>query len=96
MVNLKIDVLWQQKTTPVGLLSANNRKLKLQFTWTQQKTGKTLSGVMSLDLLRHLDGRDRIWHEQHENMDRSCLVSMVQAASGGEMVWGIISWHTLD
>ncbi len=29
-------------------------------------------------------------------MDPSCLVSTVQAAGGGVMVWGIFSWHTLD
>ncbi len=28
-------------------------------------------------------------------MDPSCLVSTVQAVGGGEMVWGIFSWHTL-
>ncbi len=28
-------------------------------------------------------------------MDPSCLVSRVQAAGGGVMVWGIFSWHTL-
>ncbi len=28
-------------------------------------------------------------------MDPSCLVSTVQTASGGVMVWGIFSWHTL-
>ncbi|MDF4304838.1 transposase [Vibrio parahaemolyticus] len=28
-------------------------------------------------------------------MDPSCLVSTVQAAAGGVMVWGIFSWHTL-
>ncbi len=28
-------------------------------------------------------------------MDPSCLVSTVQAAGGGVMVWGIYSWHTL-
>jgi len=28
-------------------------------------------------------------------MDPSCLVSTVQAAGGGVMVWGIFSWHTL-
>ena len=33
--------------------------------------------------------------EQHESMDPSCLVSPVQAAGGGVMVWGIFSWHTL-
>ncbi len=28
-------------------------------------------------------------------MDPSCLVSTVQAAGSGVMVWGIFSWHTL-
>ncbi|KAG1929315.1 hypothetical protein F2P79_023036 [Pimephales promelas] len=28
-------------------------------------------------------------------MDPSCLVSTVQAAGGGVMVWGIFSWHSL-
>ncbi len=28
-------------------------------------------------------------------MDPSCLVSTVQAAGGGVVVWGIFSWHTL-
>ncbi len=46
-------------------------------------------------MLWHLNGRVRIWHKQHESMDPSCLVSMVQAATGGVMVWGIFSWHTL-
>ncbi len=46
-------------------------------------------------LLRRSDGRVRIWHKEHESMDPSCLVSTVQAAGGGVMVWGIFSWHTL-
>ncbi len=28
-------------------------------------------------------------------MDPSCLVSTIQAAGGGVMVWGIFSWYTL-
>ncbi len=62
----------------------------------QYKIGNTLPGLMSLDfLLRYSDGRVRIWRKEHESMDPSCLVSMVQAAGGGVMVWGIFSWHTL-
>ncbi len=38
--------------------------------------------------------RVRIWLKEHQSMDPSCLVSMVQA--GGVMVWGIFSWHTLS
>jgi len=33
--------------------------------------------------------------KQNENIDPSCLVTTVQAAGGGVMVWGIFSWHTL-
>ncbi len=47
-------------------------------------------------MLRHSDSRVRIWRIEHESMDPSCLVSMVQVAGGGDvMVWGIFSWHTL-
>jgi len=46
-------------------------------------------------LRRHADGRFRILHKEHESMDPSCLFSMVQAACGGVMVWGIYSCHTL-
>ncbi len=45
-------------------------------------------------LLRHSDGRVRIWLKEHESMDLFCLVSTVQAG-GGVMVWGVFSWHTL-
>ncbi len=46
-------------------------------------------------LLQHSDGRARICRKEHESMDPSCLVSTVQAAGGGVMVWGIFLWHTL-
>ncbi len=46
-------------------------------------------------LLRYSDGRVRIWRKEHESMDPSCLVSLVQAGGGGVMVWGIFTWHTL-
>ncbi len=36
-------------------------------------------------MLRHSDGRVRIWLKEHESMDSSCLVSTVQAG-GGVMV----------
>jgi len=39
-------------------------------------------------LLRHSDGRVRIWLKQNENMDPSCLVTTVQTGGGGVMVWG--------
>ncbi len=37
-------------------------------------------------LLQHSDGRVRIWRKEHESMDPSCLVSMVQA--GGVIMGG--------
>jgi len=43
-----------------------------------------------------VDTRDRIWRKQIENTDPSCLVTTVQAAGGGAMVWGMFSWHTLS
>ncbi len=33
-------------------------------------------------LLRHSEGRVRIWRKENESMDPSCLVSMVQAGGG--------------
>jgi len=33
--------------------------------------------------------------EFSENMDPSCLVTTVQAAAGGVMIWGMFFWHTL-
>ncbi len=84
----------------VPLLSAKNRKRRLQFTQTHQNwTIEDWKNVAWSDesrfLLRHSDGRVRIWRKEHESMDPSCLVSTVQAAGGGVMVWGIFSWHTL-
>ncbi len=50
---------------------------------------------MSLDFCCDIQKVGIIWHKKHESMDPSCLVSTVQAAGGGVMVWGIFSWHTL-
>ncbi len=83
----------------VPLLSANNRKRRLQFTqlhqnWTIEDWKNIAWSDESRFLLRHSDGRVRIWRKAHESMDPSCLVSMVQTV-GGVMVWGVFSWHTL-
>ncbi len=62
----------------------------------KQKIGKNVAwSDESRFLLRHSDGRVRIWCKEHETMDPFCLVSTVQAGGGGVMVWGIFSWHTL-
>ncbi len=84
----------------VPLLSAKNRKQSLQFTqvhqnWTIEDWKNVAWSDESRFLLRHSDGRVRIWCKEHESMDPSCLVSTVQAGGGGVMVWGIFSWHTL-
>ncbi len=83
----------------VPLLSAKNRKRTLQFAQTHQNwTIEDWKNVAWSDesriLLRHSDGRLRIWHKEHESMDPSGLVSTVQT-SGGVMVHGIFSRHTL-
>ncbi len=84
----------------VPLLSAKNRKRRLQFAqahqnWTIEDWKNVAWSDESRFLLRHSDGRVRIWRKEHESMDPSCLVSKVQAGGGGVMVWGIFSWHTL-
>ncbi len=84
----------------VPLLSAKNRKRRLQFTqahqnWTIEDWKYVAWSDESRFLLQHSDGRVRICRNEHESMDPSCLVSTVQASGGGVMVWGIFSWHTL-
>ncbi len=83
----------------VPLLSAKNRKRRLQFAqshqnWTIEYWKNVAWSDESRFLLRHSDGRVRIWLKEHESMDPSSLVSTVQAG-GGVMVWGMFSWHTL-
>ncbi len=82
----------------VPLQSVKNRKRRLRFTQVRQNwTIEDWKNIAWSDefrfLLRHSDGRVRIWRKEHESMDPSCLVSMVQAG-GDVMVWGIFSWHT--
>ncbi len=82
------------------VLSAKNRKRRLQITkahqnWTTEDWKKVAWSDDSWFLLRHSDGRVRIWRKEHESMNPSCLVSTVHAGWGGVMVWGIFSWHTL-
>ncbi len=87
----------------VPLLSFKNRKQRLTFSqahqnWTIEKLWKCKNVAWSDEsqfLLGHSDGRVKIWRKEHESIDPSCLVSMVQAGGGGVMVWGIFSWHTL-
>ncbi len=63
--------------------------------WTIEDWKNIASSDESWFLLRHSDGRVRIWRKEYESMDPSCLVSTVQAGVGGVMVWGIFSWYTL-
>ncbi len=84
----------------VLLLSAKNRKRRIQFAlahqnWTIEDWINVAWSDESRFLLRYSDGRVRIWCKEHESMDPSCLVSTDQAGGGGVMVWGIFSWHTL-
>ncbi len=65
------------------------------YIYTHTHTHTHTHSLKSQILLRHSDGRVRIWRKEHQNMDPSCLVSRVQADGGSLMVWGIFSWHTL-
>ncbi len=58
----------------VPLLSAKNRKWRLQFTqvhqnWTIEDWKNFAWSDESRLLLRHSDGRVRIWRKEHESMD---------------------------
>jgi len=82
----------------VPLISTTNRKKRLQFArahqnWTVEDW-KYVAWFESRFLLRHSDGRVRIWRKPNENMDPSCFTT-VQAGGCGVMVWGMFSWHTL-
>ncbi len=72
----------------VPLLSAKNRTRRLQFAqphqnWTIEDWKNVAWSDESRFLLRHSDGRSRIWRKKHESMDPSCLASMVWAGGGG-------------
>ncbi len=76
----------------VPLLSAKNRKRRLQFAqahqnWTIEDWKNVAWSEVSRFLLRDTDGRVRIWRKEHESVDPSCLVSTVQTGGGGVMVW---------
>ncbi len=97
---LKQIVYSSRRPHRVPVLSAKNRKRRLQFTqahqnWTIEDWKNIAWSDETWFLLQHSNGRVRIWRKEHESMDPSCLVSTVQAAGGGVMVWGIFSWHTL-
>ncbi len=77
----------------VLLLSAKNRKRRLQFTqahqnWTIEDWKSVVWSDESRFLLRHSDGRARIWRKEHESMDSSCLVSTIHTGGGGVMCRG--------
>ncbi len=79
----------------VPLRSAKNNTRRLQFAqahqnWTIEESKNVAWSDESRFLLRHSDGRVKIWHKEHESMDPSCFVSMVQARGGGVMVCGDI------
>lgn len=79
----------------VPLLSAKNRKLRLQWAsahwnWTVEDWKNISWSDESWFLLRHINSKVRIWHQWQESMDKTCLVLTVQA--GG----GVMEWHTLS
>ncbi len=64
--------------------------------WTIEDWKNVAWSDESQFLLRHSDGRVRnLAYKEHEIMNLSFLVSMVQAGAGGVMMWGIFSWYTL-
>ncbi len=91
IVSLKQMGYSSRRPHRVPLLSAKNRKRRQQFTQEHQNcTIEDCKNVAWSDesrfLLRHSDGSVIIWRKEHESMDPSCLVSMVQA--GGGVMYG--------
>ncbi len=86
-MNPEADGLQQQKTTlgAAPLTKTGHKNIGKNVAWSDE----------SRYLLRHSDGRVRIRHKEHESINSSCLVSLVQAGGGGVRVWGRLSWHTL-
>ncbi len=83
----------------VPLLSAKNRKRRIQFTQAQQNwTIEDWKNVAWSDeswfLLRHSDGRVRIWCKRTWKHG-SILPCLNGSGGGGVIVWRIFSWHTL-
>nr|ABQ59678.1 vacuolar protein sorting 52 [Salmo salar]ACX35591.1 vacuolar protein sorting 52 [Salmo salar] len=64
----------------VPLISAKNEKQRLQWArnhqhWTIEEWKNIALSDESRFVLRHADGRVRIWRKQHESMDPSCLIT---------------------
>ncbi len=77
------------------LLSAKNRKQRLKCAqihqnWTIEDWKNVAWSDESRFLLQHSDGRVRICRKEHESMDPSCLVTMVQAGGGSVIGVGYI------
>ena len=97
---LEVNGLQQQKTTSGS--SSVSHELKAEAAGGQAHQNltvvdwKNIAWSESWFLLRHTDGRvSLIWHQQHESIEPTCLVSTVQAGGGGVMVCGMFSSHTL-
>ncbi len=76
------------------LLSAKNRKRRLQFAqahqnWTIEDWKNVVWSDESRFLLWHSDGRVRIWHSAWIHPALSQRFRLVV------IVWGVFSWHTL-
>lgn len=82
----------------VTLLSAENWNLRLQFlqapaNWTIKDWKNVACFVMSPIQLQHSDGEIRVWGRHYENINPSCLISVV-LFRGDCMVWHIFSWYS--
>lgn len=92
---------YSRRPHQVPLLSAKNRKLRLQFTWAQKNwtiEDQFLLSLMSPNFccqIRTVGTEFGI--KQYKSMDSFCLGSTVTAAGcSGIIVWGIYPGHTLS
>ncbi len=80
MLNPEADGLQQQKTTPGAAPVSEEQETEATFTKLTQITNWTIEDWKNVAwsdesrfLLRHSDGRVRIWRKEHESMDPSAL-----------------------
>ncbi len=80
----------------VPLLSAKNRKRRLQFAQTHQNwTIKDLKNVAWSDESRLLLQHSDVESEFGVKNMKAWILPCLNSSGGGVMVWGIFSWYTL-
>lgn len=81
-----LDLQFHHLQIPVRSLRL--QKAQAHPNWTVEDLNNVTSIDESQFLLEHANVKVRIWHQLHESMEPTCLVSTFPAG-GGVMVWAI-------